>query len=371
MQGGVSQEVRDLERAIQLSLQERDTADAKKAHSAKARRSSPGASSSKVKVEEAPSVPSGNAASPTRSAAYASATSTPSLVPQPASPLTIVRSVRTQLYAVESAFKFPAVLDFDQSELAATPNNAPVRAYEQALNGFLEQLDAIESDGDEEIRDVRREVVKEVERALEDVERRVREQAPQAPAPEVTKEEVDGYDVEGKEPEPLPVAQDAPPADLAFVTGDAKLTGPEPAVAVSPADADVDLAISGEYVAAPPAVASSRSVALGLDGAGVVPPVNADAVALDTAEAAHSPASEDVSDSIATITTSPTAPALAAAPETFLASMSHDQFTFPPKPTSSSSTRSAGTHDDAVLVDNSDDGESVKGAEDGWSEVDG
>ena len=50
MRGGVSQEVRDLERAIQLSLEERDAADAKKAHSAKARRSSPGASSSKVRL---------------------------------------------------------------------------------------------------------------------------------------------------------------------------------------------------------------------------------------------------------------------------------------------------------------------------------
>ena len=49
MQGGVGQEARDLERAIQLSLQERDAADAKKANSAKARRSSPGASSSKVR----------------------------------------------------------------------------------------------------------------------------------------------------------------------------------------------------------------------------------------------------------------------------------------------------------------------------------
>jgi hypothetical protein len=48
MQGGLSQELRDLERAIQLSLQERDAADAKKANVAKARSSSPGATSSKV-----------------------------------------------------------------------------------------------------------------------------------------------------------------------------------------------------------------------------------------------------------------------------------------------------------------------------------
>ena len=308
-----------------------------------------------MKIEGAPSVPLGSAASPTRSTANASATSAPSVVPQPASPLTTVRSVRTQLYAVESAFKFPAVLDFDQSELAVTPNNAPVRAYEQALNDLLEQLDAIESDGDEEIRNVRREVVKEVEKALEDVERKVREQAP---APEVTKGEVSEYNVKGEEPEPLPVNRDA--------AGDVKVTEPEPAVAASSADADVDLAISGEYVAAPPADTSLGSVTSALDGA--APPVNEDAVGLDIAEVAS--ASDDVSTSIATIIAT-AAPASAEAPESFLASISHDQFTFPPKPTSGSSTSSAGTHDDAVLVDNSDDGESVKGAEDGWSEVDG
>src|SRR5258707_5603271 len=108
---------------------------------------------------------------------------------EPISPLTTVRAVRTQFSALESAFKFPAVLDFDHAELAVTSNNAPVRVYEHALNGLLERLDAIESDGNEEVRDVRREVVREVERALEEVERKVKEKAPQAPVPEVTKEE--------------------------------------------------------------------------------------------------------------------------------------------------------------------------------------
>jgi hypothetical protein len=62
-----------------------------------------------------------------------------------------------------------------------------VRAYEHALNGLLGRLDAIESDGNEEVRDVRRGVVREVERALKEVERKVKEQIPQAPVPEVTK----------------------------------------------------------------------------------------------------------------------------------------------------------------------------------------
>ena len=49
MQGGFGQELRDIERAIRLSLQERNAADIEKAHTFKAHSSSPGASSSKVR----------------------------------------------------------------------------------------------------------------------------------------------------------------------------------------------------------------------------------------------------------------------------------------------------------------------------------
>jgi len=73
-----------------------------------------------------------------------------------------------------------------------------VRTYELALNGLLERLDAIDSDGNEEVRDVRREVVREVERALQEVERKVKEQAPQAAVPEVRKQEAS--DVESEDP---------------------------------------------------------------------------------------------------------------------------------------------------------------------------
>jgi len=46
--GARDQELRDLEYAIKLSLQDRDTTDVKKAQSSKASQSSPSASSSKV-----------------------------------------------------------------------------------------------------------------------------------------------------------------------------------------------------------------------------------------------------------------------------------------------------------------------------------
>jgi len=46
MNGAFDQEMRDMEQAIKLSLQDRDVVDAKKAHASKGLRSSPGASSS-------------------------------------------------------------------------------------------------------------------------------------------------------------------------------------------------------------------------------------------------------------------------------------------------------------------------------------
>jgi len=285
--------------------------------------------------------------------------------------------VRSQFSTLESAFKFPPVLDFDHSELAVSPNNAPVRAYEQALSNLLEQLDAIESDGDEEVREVRRDVVREVERALEAVERKVEEKTPQASVPEVTKEEaVKGYDVESEEAageaEPL-IGQNVPSDGVVLVTEGVKPTSVS--AAVSLADADVDQAISEEYKF------QSSSPIVDVGGAST-----------RDAEAVPAPADElsGSSDSVTTIIPpAPTASApgpskvtagVPSAPEaeSFLESMSHAQFTFPPKPTASDSGRTGfgEAQDDAVLVSDDSSGDelgSVRGAaggEDGWSEVD-
>ncbi|CDO77483.1 hypothetical protein BN946_scf184902.g17 [Trametes cinnabarina] len=109
--------------------------------------------------------------------------------------LTQIKDVEDALRQLQSAFEFPAHLDFvnlvssnldsdaatadsdpdEPGALAYTPNNTPVHAYEHALNQLLVQLDAIESNGDLQVRGRRKEVVREVERALEDVERRVEE----------------------------------------------------------------------------------------------------------------------------------------------------------------------------------------------------
>ena len=94
------------------------------------------------------------------------------------SSLTIIEDIRSALSKLSADFSLPPSLDFSDDEpdgLAYTPINAPVRVYEHALNRLLEQLDAVESDGDEEVRVVRRAAVKEVEKTIEDVEKRIRE----------------------------------------------------------------------------------------------------------------------------------------------------------------------------------------------------
>lgn len=102
-----------------------------------------------------------------------------------------IKEVGIALRELEKAFEFPEHLDFvplshsdaagtnsfvdEPGKLAYTPNNAPIHAYEHALNALLTRLDAVESNGDLEVRRRRKEVVKAVERALEVVERRVEE----------------------------------------------------------------------------------------------------------------------------------------------------------------------------------------------------
>lgn len=373
--------MKDIELAIKLSLEDRNASDAKKASTAEVARSSSGASSSKVRScfcsdlshtadariqvkLNAAAVPS----STPSSATSVTAKSIPNSKPQPISPLTTIRAVRNQLSNLESTFKFPTALDFDQSVLAVSPNNAPLRTYESSLNGFLEQLDAIESDGDDEVRNARRDVVREVEKALEDLERKI---SSHTPTPQVSKGvEVEGYDVETEEAE-APAVKDVP-VEATSAEG-AETTVPGRSDAVSPVDVDVDLAISGEYLPPLPVVESSEPVAAESGNHTIVPTVE-HASSLDADEIA--PVLEDSMGSIATLKADPASePSGVYVPsspgrETFLATMSHDQFTFPPKPSHSNSGASPAGLQDAVLVDSSEEGESVKSGEDGWSEVD-
>ncbi|KAI1787387.1 hypothetical protein LXA43DRAFT_1184515 [Ganoderma leucocontextum] len=101
-----------------------------------------------------------------------------------------IKDVEDALRKLEGAFEFPAHVDFldrspspspadsesdTESALAYTANNTPLHVYENALNDLLTRLDAVESHGDLEVRGRRKEAVKEVERALEAMERRIEE----------------------------------------------------------------------------------------------------------------------------------------------------------------------------------------------------
>ncbi|CCM05926.1 uncharacterized protein FIBRA_08164 [Fibroporia radiculosa] len=96
-----------------------------------------------------------------------------------------IKEIEDTLRALEASFVLPDHLDFSPSPsdlhkklgaengLTYTPNNTVVHSYEHSLNKLLERLDSIDSRGDFEVRGRRREVVKEVERALREVESRV------------------------------------------------------------------------------------------------------------------------------------------------------------------------------------------------------
>jgi hypothetical protein len=99
------------------------------------------------------------------------------------------------LHELKGSFVFPTELDHapatrspspvpslsgdgESAQLPFTSRNKPIHVYEHALNGLLTKLDAVESNGDEEVRRRRKEVVIEIEKALEDVEKHVAEMSP-------------------------------------------------------------------------------------------------------------------------------------------------------------------------------------------------
>jgi hypothetical protein len=168
-----------------------------------------------VKLDGAFPTFANNIPSSTSDTTSATSKSIPSPLPLPISPFTTIRAVRNQLSTLESKFNFPAVLSFDRFVFAVSPNNAPLHAYENTLSGLLEQTDVIESDGNGEVRNVRRAVVRVVEKALEDLERMVGGRAPK----QVTGSlgvNVKGCDIEVEELEAL-AAQDAVPFEAILV----------------------------------------------------------------------------------------------------------------------------------------------------------
>ena len=136
--------------------------------------------------------------------------------------LSFIQRVRNNLTNLQTDFILPTELDHyapfaDDHDDATSPlsassssltklipytgTNKPVYKYENELNGLLEELDRIDSHGDAEVRDKRKETVKAIERALEGVEHVVSEAVRErlsmvAPSPPVVEVPPKGFDVD-------------------------------------------------------------------------------------------------------------------------------------------------------------------------------
>ncbi|KAH8806730.1 hypothetical protein DL96DRAFT_1416700, partial [Flagelloscypha sp. PMI_526] len=109
--------------------------------------------------------------------------------------LSAIEAIASGFDRLVSEFSFPSTLDFTPpssrnasrasnsaasddegdsssiSKLAYTPNNAPLRVFENAASKMLNLLDAVDSFGDAELRKARKAVVERVEGKLEEIER--------------------------------------------------------------------------------------------------------------------------------------------------------------------------------------------------------
>ncbi|KAI0033493.1 hypothetical protein K488DRAFT_84853 [Vararia minispora EC-137] len=233
LQAEEDQEIQDTLKAILLSLQDQNPQNASGASSSKVRMDAPIVSGSEGANLKRSSGLAGIGAEKVKAnyVAHRRASTEPAIIPSsPTTPYDRISRIRTSLHSLTTSFTFPSALDFDAagSELAFTPANAPLRAYEHALNGLLAQLDAVDSDGDEEVRGMRKEVVVEVERELEKVEEEVGKRRPGSPTPSVPVPsteaeakvgggangvgvEVAGYNVEAQIAKPIAVVE-GPPA---------------------------------------------------------------------------------------------------------------------------------------------------------------
>jgi len=150
--------------------------------------------------------------------------------------LSSVENVQSTLTKLRADFVLPTELDHyatptdDRDETASilsvsssnvtrlipfTNTNKPVYKYENELNGLLEELDKIDSHGDAEVREKRKEVVKAVEKALEGVEHVVGEVVEKRLSfvSSVAEESLRGFDVDEEVTEevtPAPEEVEAP-----------------------------------------------------------------------------------------------------------------------------------------------------------------
>jgi hypothetical protein len=154
-------------------------------------------------VTSRPTTPvASSSTSATASPSVHTSTAAPTLV-KVASPSTTLDGIASTLASLTSGFALPA-LDFSRlvspassfTQLPFTPTNKPLHAYEAALGKLLDRLDAIDAAGDDAIRARRRELVQEVEAALQKLDDAVAEQRAALPLEDLSADEEKGYDVD-------------------------------------------------------------------------------------------------------------------------------------------------------------------------------
>jgi len=95
--------------------------------------------------------------------------------PQPTPPnaMATMKAIEARLAVLSHQFVFPSKADspVESSQESSTPTDQAIRAHEHELTGLLTELDAVESDGDEAIRRVRKGLVSRIETELADLER--------------------------------------------------------------------------------------------------------------------------------------------------------------------------------------------------------
>ena len=85
--------------------------------------------------------------------------------------LSTIEDIRIRFHNILQAFTFPSKLEFDPKTTGEKPkltyakSNAPIHGYEDALVRLQQELDAVESYGDDDVIKGRKELVKSIEAA--------------------------------------------------------------------------------------------------------------------------------------------------------------------------------------------------------------
>lgn len=94
-----------------------------------------------------------------------------------------ISAIRSRFSTLNNSFTFPTHLTFESSSfvedlrrgrLAYNKENAPIHAFIDECERMLQELDAIESRGDADVREMRRNVVKTIEARLKEIEEDVK-----------------------------------------------------------------------------------------------------------------------------------------------------------------------------------------------------